>query len=259
MSGVFYYFRIPTTMKDFKKLIEELAYRHSIMQVFDDFMHATVCAFSMGRMEDQLEDIMRRYDERERSIFGKALGALVKAYDSLSDSEGGWNDPLGIFFEEYNAKFGRDAMGQFFTPKSLCDLMASLTYVPSTEPRSISDPSCGSGRNLIAYDRMDPMNRMRNTYVGQDLDRRCVMMCTINLVMYGMRGYVIHMNTISMEIFGGYRICLPETGLGVIPLSVEECRSVVTSPSEAVPKEPPAPHVMPPPNPVPPVQLSLFC
>ena len=212
-------------MKTFTKIFEQLSYRHGNAEVFSDFLEATVCAFTLGKMENEYAEIMKRYDPDEIPLFGQMLGALISEYEKQSDSAGRWTDPLGRFFEEYNGKWSRERSGQFFTPEHLCNLMARMT-----EPSgSICDPCCGSGRNLIAADRMNPMNRYLNHYTAMDVDRRCVNMCVINFTMFGMSGTVIHMDTLSMEIYRGYRVWLPETGLGVQPLTAQQCRALVLS------------------------------
>jgi len=50
--------------------------------------------------------------------------------------------------------------------------------------------------------------------------------------MFGMKGVIIHMDALRMEIFKGYRIYLPETGLGVIQLTKQECHKYLFAESE---------------------------
>ena len=132
-----------------------------------------------------------------------------------------------MIFEEYSSRRGASMLGQFFTPPGVCDLMARIaTKGPATG--WVDDPAAGSGRGLLAYVRRDPGNRLRCRYVAQDLDRMCVKMSAINLAMHGMSGYSIHSNTLSMEVYGGWRVFLPETGLGVRRIGKDEARRAVT-------------------------------
>jgi len=57
-------------------------------------------------------------------------------------------------------------------------------------------------------------------------------MSVINYVMHGMKGVVIHMNALTLEIYGGYRIYLPETGLFVKPMTIEQCKYYLFSAKE---------------------------
>ncbi len=112
--------------------------------------------------------------------------------------------------------------GQFFTPVEVCQMMAQIT-AKDNSGETIADPTCGSSRCLIAHSRTKPNNRLNCFYYGMDLDSRCVNMSVLNFVMFGMKGVVIHMDTLANKIYGGYRIFLPETGLFVKPLTVNEC------------------------------------
>lgn len=112
-----------------------------------------------------------------------------------------------------------------FLHEFLSVTMADFTNDEQKEFRqTVNDPSCGSSRNLIAHAMKNPLNRFNFFYIGQDLDKRCCLMSVLNFVMFGMSGVVIYMNCLSLEIYGGWRIWMPETLLGVQPLSVDECR-----------------------------------
>lgn len=216
----------------FANKLDQISNRHSISQVFDDFLQMSVCAFTLGKMEKEYLETVKRYDKKEVQLFSEALGCMVEEYESKASNEGGWDDVLGHFFESVNSASTASRNGQFFTPPHLCDLMAQITAsdLKETEERtSVNDPTSGSGRNLIAHSRLNPQNRLKTFYVAQDLDYRCVKMCVLNFVMFGMSGVVIHMNALSLEIYGGYRVWLPETGMMVTPLSVDDCNTFIFS------------------------------
>lgn len=223
--------------KEFTKTIESIAYSHSSMsEVFDDFLTMTLSALSFGRAEQLYKDTVARYKTQDQPKFGVALGALFQAYEENVTADGGWCDVLGSFFEEHNGKFGRDAKGQFFTPETVCDFMAQITAIDAEAdgdtPRTLMEPSCGSGRNLMAFDRLHPRNRFKMFYTACDIDSRCVKMCALNMFMHGMKGVVIHMDTLRLEVWGGYRVYLTETGLGIQPLTKHQAMSFLTRPSE---------------------------
>lgn len=218
--------------RTFTKILEQIGHRHSFTSVFDDFMFLCICAFSMGRMEKEYMETIKRYDKDEAKLFGDALGAMIMDYENASDSAGGWNDLLGDYFMEISSKSSASDRGQFFTPVPICDMMAQVVADPDEVKEQILDPAAGSSRCLIAHSRLKPENRTRCFYTACDLDRRCVHMSVLNFFMYGMKGVVIHMNTLSMEIFSGYRVFLPDTGLGIKPLSKAECYHYLTASSE---------------------------
>jgi len=209
----------------FAKALNNISSRHHTSQVFDDFLQMAVCAYSLGKSEDIYLDIAKKYNSDELKGFAEALGALVIQHEKTKNALE-WNDYLGNYFEnfgQYNSK-----MGQFFTPISICNLMANFTNdIPKEYRQTVNDPSCGSSRNLIAHAMKDPLNRFNYFYIGQDLDKRCCLMSVLNFVMFGMSGVIIYMNCLSLEIYGGWRVWMPETGLGVQPLSVEECNRCI--------------------------------
>lgn len=203
------------------KALEKLSRKQSINQVFDDFLKMVICAYSIGRMEDEYNRIAKNYDPDEIPLFGSALTELIMEHER-TNNRSEWVDVVGTTFEQINSASSASRMGQFFTPVSLCRMMAEMTQDGKTEG-SVNDPTCGSSRNLIAHAQLHPNNRFNFWYVGSDLDERCVNMSVINFIMFGMKGVVIHMNALSMEIFKGYRVFIPETGMGVTPLTKDEC------------------------------------
>jgi len=193
-----------------------------------------VCAFSLKRSEEIYFERSKKYDFEELKGFANALGGLVDDHEKQNIS-GEWKDFLGNYFEEFGQNNAK--MGQFFTPVSICNLMAMFTTDDESDSRmTVNDPSCGSSRNLIAHVMKHPNNRFKYQYIGQDLDKRCCLMSVLNFVMFGMSGVVIYMNCLSLEIYGGWRIWMPETLLGVQPLSIEECKRYVFSDKKEVEK-----------------------
>lgn len=91
-------------MKNLQKIIEKIAYRHSTLQVFDDFLTMTGCALSVGKMEKEYKEACRRYSQAEKQLFGLALGALITDYEACSDAAGSWDDVLGKYFETVNSE-----------------------------------------------------------------------------------------------------------------------------------------------------------
>jgi len=68
----------------------------------------------------------------------------------LSSAPAAPRDPLGEALESRVAASERHGRGQYFTPDPLVDLVLSLVGRPPGPGGSVLDPSCGSGRFLIA-------------------------------------------------------------------------------------------------------------
>jgi type I restriction-modification system DNA methylase subunit len=99
-------------------------------------------------------------------------------------------DVLGGFYEQH---LYRKGAAQYFTPWPICQFMAQITHADEAIPeiierhwpirKRILDPSCGSGRMLIAGRNV---NGRQHEYYGIDIDHTCVKMAAINLFLHGM-------------------------------------------------------------------------
>ena len=181
--------------ESFAQIMDQLARRHGAHTVFSDFLHMVVCAFSMGAMEEQYLEIVRRYQKPEAYRLSDALGALVIEMTGNGD---GMIDVLGKYFEE-NITHGHN--GQFFTPQPVCDMIARMNN-PVGAGESVLDPACGSGRMLMGYAKV---NRFARFY-GADSDVNCARMTLINLYLNTMYGEVAWMNSLSNQYYGGWVI-----------------------------------------------------
>lgn len=113
-------------------------------------------------------------------------------------------DFFGTMYEEVvKGKFKSSAMGQFFTPLSLCQLMAEITYSP--EMRTVNDCACGSGRLLLAHFMKSDKSKWYY-YYAEDLDPVCVKMCALNFMIHGMLGQVVHHDALMQDFLGAYEV-----------------------------------------------------
>jgi type I restriction enzyme M protein len=209
-------------MSDFRKAIESMSQKHNIVQLFDDFMEMCICVLAVGMMEEQYEKISSKYLPEEVGKMAHAFGYLLNEYTEITE-KGVWGDVLGDFFMQTNSGRAASKNGQFFTPIHICTMMAKM--INDVSMGAINDPSCGSGRNLIAHAHahFHTPGEKERLYIGMDLDKRCVNMTALNMAIYGMNGLVVHMDSIAYEVFGGYRIYPPNTEMGIQLLSKEEC------------------------------------
>lgn len=182
----------PPYLREFNSLFYAFAYRHEISRVFDDFLTIVICCLARQTQETWYLDTIRKYSEDEINTLAKLFGSLLIIYDSaIKDND--WIDPLGDYYQALSSNHKKSGFGQFFTPKSLCDVMALLTVEKDDYGNTINDPTCGSGRILLAGNKICK----GNYYVAQDLDHVCVKMCCINMAMHGLKGEVHHMNTLT--------------------------------------------------------------
>ncbi len=110
-----------------------------------------------------------------------------------------WIDVVG---EIYMSQQIHDRwFGQFFTPKNICDLMASLNIdygsVGNQNIPCVYDPTCGSGRTLLAANSLYVREYNAVPYLfGADIDPVCVKMTALNLALHGCLGQVACMDSL---------------------------------------------------------------
>lgn len=180
-----------TKQETFAQIMARFNYRYDTRTVFNDFLTMTLCSFSQnpatGKSHDEdlyLETIGKYKNDDLRFEFPKLLARLTIEMEERIDSGMG-TDVLGDFYEQ---NLSRKGSGQFFTPWPICMFMAQAT-ADSLEKISIDrsirilDPSCGSGRMLLAGNKISgPMHE----YYGIDIDETCAKMTALNLFLNGM-------------------------------------------------------------------------
>lgn len=187
--------KIEASRRELISFLDYIATRHDGARVFDDFLTLVVCVLARQTQEDWYHSTIRKYDEDEMHHFSKMLGLLLMMYDA-ANAAGDWIDPLGEIYEEISGRFKRSGMGQFFTPKAVCDVTAAM-MAPEGPGKKVLEPSAGSGRMILAMDKI----AKGNIYQAQDLDKICVKMCAINMALHGVRGVVYHMDTLRMKVY----------------------------------------------------------
>ena len=196
-----------------KKFIENslktLGRRFGVNEAFRDVV--TCIAYSFANVVDKTEDreneylrIINKYEENERNLFPQILVALVNEYEKAEEPI----DILGDIYEELGLT--KKGSAQFFTPIQLCNVMAKLTINKEESKKkidekgyiNISDPACGSGRNLYAaYSELLDSGIDSNKILieGDDIDLTCCCMTYIGLSLMGANAIVNHQDTLTMK------------------------------------------------------------
>lgn len=115
-----------------------------------------------------------------------------------------WYDAWGDLFM---ALYAGGRKGQFFTPPSLVNMMTEGILYNLDDPthsvpgfglrHTISDPACGSARNLLAAHIKYMSIYDRKPFVsGEDIDVQCCKMSAINMAMHGCFGEVVCHDTL---------------------------------------------------------------
>lgn len=116
-------------------------------------------------------------------------------------------DWFGALYEEcFLGKTKASAMGQFFTPLPLCQVMISALSGDGERGEVVSEPSCGSGRNVLAHWQQADKSKLI-FYRCEDLDPTSVKMCALNMMITGMYGSVVCHDSLDPTSFHfGYAV-----------------------------------------------------
>ena len=182
-------------LKSFSKYILQIGYKYGLHSVFEDFLEMVVCSLSLEAKEDRYLEIVRKYEKPDAYLMAEAFGALVLEMDNEGK---GLKDCFGDFYMEY---LSHGHNGQFFTPESVCELMARMLN-PAGFGERVADCCCGSGRMLLAAAKIS----RDSLFFRADIDRTCAMMCLINLCLNGLLGEVCWMDTLLNRFYAGWRI-----------------------------------------------------
>lgn len=198
------------SQKKIIKTMEGLTGRFSFWEIWQDFIIMSAISiantvdtpFRESREQTYLERA-RKYSKQELDAFADMLTEVVIALDNNPDQ-----DFLGELFMAL--ELGNEWKGQFFTPYSVCKMMAAITYSDDTEHRieqqgwvSVNDPTCGAGALLIAFanECLKPERSINYQtsvlFVAQDIDFLAGCMCYIQLSLLGCPGYVVIDDTLS--------------------------------------------------------------
>lgn len=184
-----------------KQIVDELESivrcGYSFPVVFQDWLELMVCA--LIRDDERYLEVMGRYKNDDKEIGSRPADFFKNAFHALMDAMSKeFHDYLGEIFQEHVT---RGENGQFFTPDSACKIMVEIVAPDIKEGQSIMDPSCGSGRTLLAA----TFKERKAIFYGVDIDIRCVHMTTLNLLFRNVNAAIVWGNTLTLDVWGGYK------------------------------------------------------
>lgn len=203
---------IEGTEREFLDIFKTLCYSRMPWQVWTDLMTAIACSISnaIDRSPEHYERREKEYESCINQIGSFELTCRIFEIIVIALENEPEQDFLGKMY--MNLNLGNHWKGQFFTPYSICSLMAESTLgniddqIEEQGFISICDPACGAGATLIAS-----ANRLKRSkynfqnhvlFVGQDIDRIVGLMCYIQLSLLGCPGYICIGNTFTDPLTG---------------------------------------------------------
>lgn len=195
--------------KEILRLFDEACYGQSRWQTWADFI--MMAAISISNTVDKANaearektymSIAGKYKPKALDNFAKMLAAIVESMDENPDQ-----DCLGELY--MGMELGNQKAGQFFTPYSVCQLMAQISNddlkakIDKQSWVSANDCACGAGATLIAFANecrrpgVDINYQTSVLFIAQDIDLVTGCMCYIQLSLLGCPGYVVIGNTLT--------------------------------------------------------------
>lgn len=197
-------YEAPAQVRELEKLMTSFTYTNGfeISRVFDDWLRFIINSFDA----DKTPITDWNYKKEHNGAFMKLTVEWINVMSREIGGENSWFDAFGCLYESVIAGNGRRSnAGQFFTPEHVCDLMTKINYNPEHKVygKTVSDPTCGSGRTLLSFHAHNPGNFM----FGEDMDRTCVMMTVCNFLVHGVVGEVVWHDSLQPDSwFDGWRV-----------------------------------------------------
>ncbi|WP_341221047.1 N-6 DNA methylase [Polaribacter atrinae] len=185
---------IPSELKNFNSLFLAFRYKYDLYRLFDDLLTIVICCLARQTEEELYLETVKKYTREELNTFAALMGELFIIYGEAKITRR-WSDPLGTYYECLASNTKKSSFGQFFTPKSICDMMANFVTDPKQFGKKINEPCSGSGRMILASNQIT----QGNYFYAQDLDPICCKMTAINMAMHEIRGEVHNMDTLRMS------------------------------------------------------------
>ena len=179
---------VPLELRAFNEEFKKIAgYRWDEASVFHDLCDYIIACMLETGDKDCAERLQKEYGDKY-PIFNDMFRELLLAHDKVLNRKI-WYDGLGTYYEIIKSSSKASALGQYFTPPSLVEIMIDIQLDKDNLPigKKINDPASGSGRFLIAYHAKAP----QNYEYGCDIDTICAKMTAINMCLSGCVGQAI--------------------------------------------------------------------
>lgn len=220
----------PSGIRPLEKLIVDFSYQNGFdaMNVFNDFLTYIIHGFSPEA--PPLHNW--KYKKQHNRVFMEMVIQWIQIMNSRIKEDTDWYDPFGDLYMALVSNSTQQYQGQFFTPVHICDLMVMCTCMEEKKTgQRMGDPTCGSGRLLLAYH----VRNLGNYLVGEDINRTCCLMTVCNMLIHGCVGEVICHDSLNPKNFvDGWKVNpdLTYTGIPTIKkMSLEEYQATRNLPS----------------------------
>lgn len=192
-------------MKTFNEIFEELARHNDRSVIWNDFLDYSI-EVNLLNLNDEKTQFKKNYHGNEHQYWDMITAWVTQLSEKLEKVP--YYDLLGQFYEELVTSQAKSKnLGQFYTPVSVTELLSAIS-VDNQKKNNLhgkiaNDPTCGSARMLLSA---HVHSKGELILYGQELDETSAKMATLNFWSHGARGSVLHMDTLTGEIFRGWRV-----------------------------------------------------
>lgn len=155
--------------------------------LFEEFLDVSLCLMCNNPNPHQIE-LTKRLNEDPN--YKKTFVTAFEAYGIAAEE---YHDPLG---DVYMDRISHGQLDQFFTPEEMAVLCAKIC---GGDYNTCNDPTCGSGRLLLAGLKLARENGIEPYIYGEDLSYTCIRMATLNMLVQGARGVLRCGDTLMYE------------------------------------------------------------
>lgn len=188
-------------MSKFQELFDELCRTNDRSIIWNNWLDYCI---NINLMQTKSKYAPKDFYGNEETYFEMFKEWIIELNHELKEKP--YHDLIGHLYEDNVQSKGKAKdFQQYFTPQHVTELMSDLCVndgevIPGT---FASDPCCGSGRLLLAA-HCDSQGKL--FCIGQDLDETSCKMSVLNFYSHGVRGSVLHMNSLTMEFYKGWRV-----------------------------------------------------
>lgn len=183
-------------MNKFNKIFENMAKIQDRSIIWNNFLDYCININLLNSEEKHLD--FKGNEEHYADMLAEWLLQLNEDLETKS-----YSDRLGMFYEELVTSHAKSkSIGQFYTPSDVTDLMNSLV-IDENSTGMVNDCACGSARMLLSAHVKSKGNLI---CIGQDLDEVSCKMAVLNFWSHGVRGSILHQNSLTLECYNVWRV-----------------------------------------------------
>jgi type I restriction system adenine methylase (hsdM) len=178
----------------FDSLVEKVTVNTFSVEDLKEGIKAIIVSTVGQKSQEDFSDLFEDMDldsnklgkgEAERSkLIGKIISKINDLKLDISDTN---FDILGHAYEYLIGKFAASAgkkAGEFYTPAQVSELLARIVTMENKNPRSVYDPTCGSGSLLLRV-RNNVANPKSLMIYGQEMVSTTYNLARMNMLLHG--------------------------------------------------------------------------